>query len=396
MRFRLAEKEWGRELDAALKVDSSHVRLVCPFIKVGALSRLLSTTRPRELQVITRFNLADCAEGVSDLSALRLLLKRGSKVRGVLNLHAKLYVFGTSRAIVTSANLTDAALQRNHELGCIGDEAEFVDRCKQYFDALWYRAGPDLTEERLASWEERLARHLASGAGSHRRGDLTDEGTDAGTPPDERQVGPWVAGASQAFVKFLGEGNNRVPLSFPVLEEIRSSGCHWALGYPTRKRPSGVDAGALMFIGRLTENPNDTRVFGRAIAMQHIRGRDDATSSDIECRPWKKNWPRYVRVHHAEFVNGSMGNGVSLNLLMDELRARSFATTLRHATKGEGNTNPRKAYLQQPAVEISAEGIAWLLDRLEAAFLRHGRVTATQLAALDWPEVPTVWERAER
>lgn len=61
---------------------------------------------PGRVQAITRFNLADFAEGVSDVAALQELLKVGARVRGVRNLHAKLYVFGKSRAIITSFNLT--------------------------------------------------------------------------------------------------------------------------------------------------------------------------------------------------------------------------------------------------------------------------------------------------
>jgi phosphatidylserine/phosphatidylglycerophosphate/cardiolipin synthase-like enzyme len=67
------------------------------------------------LQAITWFNLADFAKGVSDIDALRMLLDAGASVRGIRNLHAKVYLFGVSRAIITSANLTAAALDRNHE-----------------------------------------------------------------------------------------------------------------------------------------------------------------------------------------------------------------------------------------------------------------------------------------
>ena len=44
---------------------------------------------------------------------------------------------------------------------------------------------------------------------------------------------------------------------------------------------------AVIFMGRLTRDPNDIRVFGWAIGMQHKPGRDDATLADIELRPWK-------------------------------------------------------------------------------------------------------------
>lgn len=391
MSFRLVDTAWERELAAAAAGDRNDVRIVCPFIKRGALERLLKAGRPHELRVVTRFNLGDFADGVSDLSALRVLLDHGAKVRGVRNLHAKLYLFGLGRAIVTSANLTDAALLRNHEFGFVADDPPIVERCRGYFDELWARAGDDLTLQRLGGWEGDVARHLAFGARPGRPGGLGDEGTDAGAAADAPNLAPWVAEAPQSFVKFLGEGHNRVALDFSTMEEIRRAGCHWAVAYPASKRPTGVQDGAVMFIGRLTKEPNDIRVFGRAIAMRHIPGRDDATPADIALREWKKIWPRYVRVHHAEFVRGRLDNGVSLNALMNELKARSFAATFRNASRGAGNTDPRKAYRQQAAVELSTEGAAWLVEKLEAAFRRNGKCAPAELAALDWPAVPKTW-----
>lgn len=93
-------------------------------------------------------------------------------------------------------------------------------------------------------------------------------------------------------------------------------------------------------------------------------------------------------MHDAEFVAGTMANGVSLNELMETLGAESFASTQRNARRGEGNTDPRRAYLQQPAVELSHEGLAWLSERLETAFEAHGTVPADTLSALDWPRLP--------
>ena len=393
MSFRLVETNWERELTAALSADPSHVRIVCPFIKKGALERLLKTVRLRTLQVVTRFNLLDCAEGVSDLSALRLLLERGAMVRGVRNLHTKLYVFGTRRAILTSANLTEAALRLNHELGCVTDDSDLVERCVSYFDSLWSRAGRDLTVQRLEKWEGQVAIYLASGSRPERPTGLRDEGVDAGLAADEPFPSAWVADAPQYFVKFLGEGDNRVALDFPTIDEVRRAGCHWAVAYPASKRPTGVQDGAIIFIGRLTKDPNDIRIFGRAIAMRYVPARDDATPADIAFRSWKRKWPRYVRVHHAEFLSGSMRNGVSLNELMDTLKAQAFAATRRNATAGAGNTDPRQAYRQQAAVELTSPGARWLHDRLEAAFARHGKVAPAQLAELDWPMVPSTGQK---
>ena len=162
------------------------------------------------------------------------------------------------------------------------------------------------------------------------------------------------------------------------------------VGYPSAKRPRGVRNDAVIFMGRFTRNPNDIRVFGRAIGMKYEPGRDDATVADITQRPWKKNWSRYIRVHHGEFVAGTMENGISLNELMDTLLADSFASTQRKAARGEININPKFAYRQQAAVELSDKSLLWLSERLQAAFTVHGKVSQDRLEQLDWPDLSII------
>ena len=144
----------------------------------------------------------------------------------------------------------------------------------------------------------------------------------------------------------------------------------------------------MMFMGRIVRDPNDIRIFGRAIGMEYVDGRDDASAADMKARSWKQKWPHYVRVHHAEFIDGTLANGVSLNELMNTLKADSFAATQRNKARGIGNTDPRRAYRQQPAVQLSAQGMAWMTDQLERAFCRHGKQPASVMKSLDWPTVP--------
>jgi hypothetical protein len=388
MTTRLVDAGWSREIAKALRAEADELRIISPFIKTGALGRLLPA-KPRNVSVITRFNLADFAAGVSDIEALRRLLECGAAIRGVRNLHAKMYLFGDKRAIVTSANLTEAALNRNLEFGIVSDAPEIIAACRCYFDALWGRSGTSLTIRQLDQWNDMVTRHRAQGRRPDDQGILGDFGADAGMgnpPPTLLPIA--IADAPQAFVKFLGKGNDRASLSTPTIEAIERAGCHWAVAYPATKRPKSVKDGAVIFIGRLTYDPNDIRVFGRAIGMRYVPGRDDATPEDIERRAWKATWSRYIRVHHAEFVAGTMVNGVSLSELMNALGANSFAPTKRNAARGEGNTDPRRAYQQQAAVELSAEGFAWLRERLQAAFDLHGTVPQDDLDKLDWPAIP--------
>lgn len=130
MSFRLLDTGWGDEFDTALRADHSTVRVVCPFIKRGAAELLLRPGVPDSIQVITRFDLGQMSEGVSDTEALRLLLESGAQIRGIQRLHTKMYLLGAGRVIVTSANLTEAALYRNHEFGFLSDDETIVGECR--------------------------------------------------------------------------------------------------------------------------------------------------------------------------------------------------------------------------------------------------------------------------
>src|SRR5687768_16633111 len=130
MNTRLVDSGWSQEIAEALKEDASELLIISPFIKLSALQRLLSA-KPKVFKAITRFNLMDFSQGASDIAALRRLLTYGSPVRGVKNLHAKMYLFGLKRAMVTSANLTEAALSRNHEFGLVSHDQEIIAACRR-------------------------------------------------------------------------------------------------------------------------------------------------------------------------------------------------------------------------------------------------------------------------
>ena len=317
-----------------------------------------------------------------------MLLDAGGRVRGIKNLHAKLYLFGTNRAIITSANLTKAALTRNHEFGLVADDESFIEECWNYFDELRQRgSSAELSADMLDSWAEKVTRYRQGSGWPRRERELGDFGADAGlstSPPVS--LPPSVANADQAFVKFLGNSNERGPVSQDIFEVIKHEGCHRVLAYPATRRPRSVEDHAVMYMARFTDE-RDIRIFGRAVGMKHQPGWDDASAEDIELRSWRKQYSRYIRVYDAEFVAGTMANGISLSELMDTLGSDSFAPTQRNAAHGTGNTDPRRAYRQQAAVELSPQGMVWLGERLQAAFDKHGKVPQDILEELDWPGV---------
>lgn len=387
MDFRLVDSRWNDVFADAASVKRQALRIVCPFIKQGVVERLVKACKPSAMQVITRFSLEDFFAGVSDLAALRFLVANGAQVRGVKNLHAKLYLFGDRRAIVTSANLTEAALARNHEFGCVADDPAVVGACRAYFDALWRKAGRDLTVRRLDGWQTALDKRLVAGGPRQKRVMLPDEGVDAGFSAAPEAVAVWTGATNSGFVKFFGLNNKRDDYTTKVLAAVKDDGCHWACTYPRNKRPRQQQDGDIMFMGKMMKGPNDIMIFGRAIAVAHKPGRDEATKRDKEVRTWKSDWPNYVRVHDAEFINGTLADGVSLNAMMARLGSDSFASTQRARQTGKGCSDPRMAYRQQADVKLSPQGVAWMTAKLEAAFAKRGKIPQAQLDKLDWPEV---------
>jgi len=382
MDFRLIDSDWKRLLMQEIANARHEIRIISPFIKGVAAKDFLGRRRIRPL-VITRFNLGDFYQGVSDIEALKFLLKRGGDIKGVRNLHAKAYIFDDRCAVVTSANLTSAGITRNQELGFVTHEPSLIAICKEYFNRLWNAAGDPITSETVQAWEAKLDETHRRAGRHQRRPRLPDYGAELGYASDLISASPngLQPLEADAFIKFLGTSKNRAESSLPVLEEVKRAGCHWALAYPLNRRPRQVPDGAIMFIARLVHN--DTLIFGRAIGTKHKPGRDDATPDEITARPWKARWPHYIRVRDGKFVAGPLENGVSLNQMISKLGPKAFEITSKAPVTASTYRNPRLVLMRRAAIKLSTEGAAWLARELDKKFLAHGCLTEEQLSSID-------------
>lgn len=386
IQFDFVDGGWNTVIEKAASVGHSDLLIICPFIKLRTVKRLLARTDLKSIRILTRFNLAEMCIGVSDVEALRYLLAQGAKIRGIRNLHAKMYIFGTKNVVVTSANLTEAAFLRNHEFGFVTNDGTIIKRCNEYFESLWRKAGNDLANELLNSWETRIAKAKLTGLRPIYPSDLTDEGADAGIAEPLSLSLPVADGDSQAFIKFFGEGNYRSLVSLPVFDEVKRTGCHWACSYPPNRRPRSVKDGDLIFMARMVKRPNDMMIYGRARAWAHVPGRDEATKSEIALRDFKKDWPIYARVYGAEFVAGALENGIRLSRLMRELKHNTWHSTQRNYIRKQGNLSPNASTRQQAGLMLTKESEQWLNCELEKAFSRFGKISPAELETLDWPD----------
>jgi len=119
---------------------------------------LLIGIKNRKVCLLTSLLPMDIASGATSIEALLSLIESGVECRCLLErprLHAKVYIFGSSSAVVTSANLTGNAFDSNIEVGVqIG--AESVQELTAWFDKFWAKAHP-LNVSQLAAWQQLTA-----------------------------------------------------------------------------------------------------------------------------------------------------------------------------------------------------------------------------------------------
>lgn len=161
--MRLLLGGWENELTRLVAETRTTILLLSPFISMAGVTLLRPYLENGGIRcrVITRNNWNDFLVGASDHRAIRELMRLGATVKTLQGLHAKVYVFDTARAVVTSANLTAGGLAINHEWGLLVERAE----CGEVFtraEALWGALRRSLTLQDISRIEQGLERHRAA------------------------------------------------------------------------------------------------------------------------------------------------------------------------------------------------------------------------------------------
>lgn len=268
----------------------------------------------KDFELITRFNLNDFASNVSSLDCLKYSVEEGANVFGIQGLHSKIYLFDDRSAIVTSANLTDNGLKRNHECGIFTSDPTMVKTIIDHFNDLKI-AGKKLTITMCHRWQDEL---LKPGIVKPKSLELPDCGT----------VMPAVDEYKTYYVKFFGAAEYRVPLSFTVRGEIERALSHYACGF--KKQPSSSfkmsKDGDVIYMARMV-TPNDYAIFGKAEAIKFVAKRDKASKADIAERPWKEEYTNYLRVRNCTFVDATLNDcDQSEKLTPTTARSSSYTT----------------------------------------------------------------------
>jgi len=106
--FTVIKNPWVSEFKNLLKHAEKEVLLASPFIKHDIAGLIADLVKPSvKTRYLNSFKLTNFYQGSSDLSALKLLLGKGVSIKSHHQLHAKIFIFDSKRAVITSSNLTN-------------------------------------------------------------------------------------------------------------------------------------------------------------------------------------------------------------------------------------------------------------------------------------------------
>jgi hypothetical protein len=133
---------WSKRFSHFVENTRTELLVVSPFLGTFGSDLVLRNLRSRvKLRLLTAVTLRHILDRASDYEALATLAKRG-ETRNLERLHAKVYLSDQSRAIVTSANLTQPGLTSNHELGIELSQDPERSRVITEVEALWAQGNP--------------------------------------------------------------------------------------------------------------------------------------------------------------------------------------------------------------------------------------------------------------
>ncbi|UCS93942.1 phospholipase D family protein [Echinicola marina] len=358
------QHNWLNELKNELR-DTNCVRIVSPFVTENIVRHLLDNFRGTEIQLITRYNLNDFYSGVSSIPALEKLLTENAKIKGIKDLHSKLYLFDQKSAIITSANFTNGGFFRNKEFGIKTYAAETISESISYFNELWEIDKSNLSLVEIEEWKKKV-QDIRNTTIFH------NPLPDYGKSYQQKLIGS----NKRYFIKFFGKNETRVDLTHHSRKEIEQSCCHYALSFSRKsndKRPRKYRNGDVVFMAKMIHG-NDYAIFGKGYTLAHDDNRDIAGIDDQQHVSWIFDWPILVRVYDVLFLDTTMSNCPKMSELISDLDYSSFKRTMERHQRGYENIKPWNSLRQQADIWLSDTGAMWLEKKFNRALAQNGQV----------------------
>ncbi len=165
----LYKSPWRDDFERALRQVRSRLMIVAPYItkrEAKTVQRQLQDRNSVSVRTLTSLNVESVLAGALDIDALNVLssVSASSEVVTLPRLHAKIYVFDDSRAVIGSANLTTSALDSNFEYGVALTSPKLVQQVVADVGA-YARLGSAIGKENI----EKLSVKAGELAEEHRR-----------------------------------------------------------------------------------------------------------------------------------------------------------------------------------------------------------------------------------
>ncbi|MFP3903847.1 MAG: phospholipase D-like domain-containing protein [Armatimonadota bacterium] len=158
----LHKSDWEDTLFDMTARCAHRLTLLAPFVKYNVFERLLGVKADSvEVRLLSRFSVPQFHRGVSDIAVFRRALATDSVVRSLQRLHAKVYIFDDTHAIVTSGNLTTAGLQSNVEYGVVLSDVEMVEEIVADSKALFTADEVGIIDMETVAEVEAILEHAA-------------------------------------------------------------------------------------------------------------------------------------------------------------------------------------------------------------------------------------------
>lgn len=240
----------------------------------------------------------DFRSGVSSITALEILLNNKTEIKGIKDLHSKVYLFDQKSVIVTSANFTNGGFFRNKEFGIKSYSKDTIEEATNYFHELWQIDNELLSEEKPNDeWKVLLTKYQDSNI-------LIESLPNLGKSYQEKTIDT----NKRYFINFFGKDENRVNLDYHSRTEIEEAHCHYALSFSRKsndKRPRKYRDGDVVYMAMMLHG-NDYAIFGKGIAYAHNDERDVASEEEVRQISWREDWPILIRVHSVQFIDSTM------------------------------------------------------------------------------------------
>lgn len=386
--------------------QSEHeIKIISPYLSAATADTLIAAANDGiRCTFITRVYVDDFLHNASNIDALRRMLDAGIAVYAVIALHAKLYLFDHSAAVIGSANFTASGLKSNLELSVEAvDEDSFINELHSIYDDILSQviaAGDGLVTHAMLDDAEALTRRAYEAAKdkSHaynekrfgadiRKGGIKD--TSAAIKTDilsvqetaasdvihqyfaEKSKAPRQHSEHSIWLKFEGVAENRGDgTERKEMAKVSLNGKSVYVANASRGL-SSFKNGDEIYIANIS-----TDSFGRSqpiiVGRGILRGYDNGNivpAAWLTDYPWMNHFNHYCVIDHFEILDIPTARAIPLDSITMQIGSNAFSSSYGR------NETPRQISIkhhQKSYIEITPEAKNLIDKQFDALKQQHG------------------------